>query len=152
MSELLNQIAAQLGAHVRQATEDSVAQYRTAIKQAIALLQAALGEAPIITPPPSATPTANKLTPVTVVPKPSQMQISNDKPSSKRVPMTVAERKARRAEYNRRYRAKLNAKDRVTFADPWNCLMCRNAGELCAMHEKLTADGTNPPKYVASRL
>lgn len=35
---------------------------------------------------------------------------------------------------------------RADFDDPWNCGMCRNAGALCLMHEKMTADGKVPPK------
>jgi hypothetical protein len=33
------------------------------------------------------------------------------------------------------------------FADPWNCEMCRHAGSLCVMHEKMTAEGQKPLKY-----
>ena len=31
------------------------------------------------------------------------------------------------------------------FADPWNCEMCRNAGDLCDMHAKMQAEGKQPP-------
>ncbi len=39
-------------------------------------------------------------------------------------------------------------KQRAGFSDPWNCGMCQNAGDLCVMHENMTAQGKTPPKYV----
>lgn len=34
---------------------------------------------------------------------------------------------------------------RRNFSDPWDCGMCRNAGDLCTMHESMTRDGKKPP-------
>jgi hypothetical protein len=36
---------------------------------------------------------------------------------------------------------------RSEFVDRWNCGMCRNAGDLCLLHEKMEKDGKKPPKY-----
>ena len=40
----------------------------------------------------------------------------------------------------------LNAR-RKTFVDPWDCGMCRNAGDLCKLHEGLESEGKKAPKY-----
>jgi hypothetical protein len=42
------------------------------------------------------------------------------------------------------------AEQRRNFTDPWNCGMCRNAGDLCTMHESMTRDGKKPPAYIHS--
>lgn len=42
---------------------------------------------------------------------------------------------------------KMLAEKRAVFEDLWDCGMCRNAGDLCAMHEKMEAEGKKPPKY-----
>lgn len=34
---------------------------------------------------------------------------------------------------------------RAYFDDPWDCQMCRNAGDLCDMHERMTKRGKKPP-------
>lgn len=34
-----------------------------------------------------------------------------------------------------------------TFMDPWDCGMCRNAQDLCLMHENMEAKGQNPPRF-----
>lgn len=38
----------------------------------------------------------------------------------------------------------------VTFEDPWNCEMCRNAQDLCQLHQGLTDEGKVPSRYKAS--
>lgn len=54
------------------------------------------------------------------------------KPPAERVPNKVP-KQAKRDKQN------------FGFDDPWDCMMCRNAGALCLMHEKMTADGKVPP-------
>lgn len=36
---------------------------------------------------------------------------------------------------------------REVFDDPWDCEMCRNAGDLCQMHDTMELNGQKPPKY-----
>ena len=43
------------------------------------------------------------------------------------------------------------AKHRAAFLDPWNCEMCRHAGDLCTLHEGLQKNGQQPPKFVHNK-
>jgi len=36
---------------------------------------------------------------------------------------------------------------RAAFNDPWDCNMCRNAGDLCVLHQGITDDGKKPPRW-----
>lgn len=53
-----------------------------------------------------------------------------------------------------KYKESTTKKDRpiteprdLSFKDPWNCAVCRNAGDLCVMHEELTKEGKSLSKY-----
>lgn len=44
--------------------------------------------------------------------------------------------------------AESDIKDSKTgeFKDPWDCMVCRNASDLCVLHEKMTNAGQVPPR------
>lgn len=36
--------------------------------------------------------------------------------------------------------------DKNVFDDPWDCAVCRGAGDLCTLHETMARDGKKPPR------
>lgn len=60
---------------------------------------------------------------------------------------THKKRIAYQRDYNERLKREKNEPRDPSFKDPWDCLMCRNAGDLCTMHEQMSADGKSFPKY-----
>lgn len=42
---------------------------------------------------------------------------------------------------------KVMQEKRASFDDPWDCGVCRNAGDVCEMHESMELDGKKPPRY-----